>query len=161
MTDQTTPAEPTVSQMMRTDVPTIAPTMEIGDLARLLSDEHMSSVAVVDNGKLVGMVGQSDLIFQEIEDDVEMPHTIPILGGVIFLERMDHWREKFRKAFGVTAADLMTSEPISVAPGDSVHEAASQMIKHDVNRLPVVDDAGAVVGVISRADVVRALAEEW
>ena len=161
MSDQTTPTEPTVSQMMRTDVPTIPPTMEIGDLARLLSDERMSSVAVVDDGKLVGMVGQSDLIFQEIEDDVEMPHTIPILGGVIFLERMDHWREKFRKAFGVTAADLMTSDPISVAPGDSVHEAASEMIKHDVNRLPVVDDAGAVVGVISRADVVRALAEEW
>jgi len=61
----------------------------------------------------------------------------------------------------VTAADLMTSDPISVAPGDSVHEAASEMIKHDVNRLPVVDDTGAVVGVISRADVVRALAEEW
>ena len=161
MSDQTAPAEPTVSQMMHTEFQTIAPDMAIGDLARLLSDEHMSSVAVVDNGKLVGMVGQSDLIFQEIEDDVEMPHTIPILGGVIFLERMDHWREKFRKAFGVTAADLMTSDPISVAPGDSVHEAASEMIKHDVNRLPVVDDTGAVVGVISRADVVRALAEEW
>ena len=48
MSDQTTPTEPTVSQMMRTDVPTVPPTMEIGDLARLLSDERMSSVAVVD-----------------------------------------------------------------------------------------------------------------
>ena len=61
---------------------------------------------VVDDGKLVGMVGQSDLIFQEIEDDVEMPHTLPILGGVIFLERMDHWRERFRKAFGTTVRPI-------------------------------------------------------
>ena len=79
MSDQTTPTEPTVSQMMRTDVPTIPPTMEIGDLARLLSDERMSSVAVVDDGKLVGMVGQSDLIFQEIDlNKVERPKGMNI-----------------------------------------------------------------------------------
>jgi len=161
MSDQTAPAEPTVSQMMHTEFQTIAPDMAIGDLARLLSDERMSSVAVVEDGKLVGMVGQSDLIFQEIEQDVEMPHTIPIFGGVIFLERMDHWRERFRRAFGTTAADLMTSDPVTLKPEDTVHRAAGEMIKHDINRLPVVDDAGAVVGVISRADVVRALAEEW
>ena len=85
-----------------TDGPTVTPDTGIGDLARLLSDERLSSVPVVEDGKLVGMVGQADLIFQEIEDDVEMPHTLPILGGVIFLERMDHWRERFRKAFGTT-----------------------------------------------------------
>ena len=151
-----------VRDRMQGQPPTVSPDTGVADLANLLADERLSSVPVVEDGKLIGMVGQRDLIFQELEqDDVDMPHTLPIMGGVIFLERMDHWREKFRKAFGVTAADLMTSEPISVAPGDSVHEAASQMIKHDVNRLPVVDDTGAVVGVISRADVVRALAEEW
>ncbi len=154
-------SDATVGQRMHTDAPTVSPETEIGELARLMSDERYSSLAVVSDGKLVGMVGQSDLIFQEIEDEVELPHTLPIFGGVIFLERMDHWRDRFRKAYGTTAADLMTSEAVSVRTADTVHEAASLMVKHNVNRLPVVDDGDAVVGVISRADIVRALAEEW
>jgi CBS domain-containing protein len=151
----------TVGQRMHTDVPTVTPETEIGELARLMSDERQSSLAVVSEGKLVGMVGQSDLIFQEIEDEVELPHTLPIFGGVIFLERMGHWQDRFRRAYGTTAGDLMSKEPVSVGTGDTVHEAAKLMVKHNVNRLPVVDDDDAVVGAISRADIVRALAEEW
>jgi CBS domain-containing protein len=90
-----------------------------------------------------------------------MPHTLPLLGGVIFLENMDEWDERFRKAFGTTARDLMAKEPVTVSPDDTLHEAAQRMVDHNVNRLPVVDSAGAVAGVISRADIVRALAEEW
>ena len=154
-------SQATVAEMMHADAPTVSPETGIGDLARLLSDERHSSVAVVSDGKLVGMVGQSDLIFQEIEDEVPLPHTLPIFGGVIFLERMDRWKDRFRRAYGTTVGDLMSAEPVSVGPDDTVHQAAKLMVKHDVDRLPVVDGDGAVLGVISRADVARALAEEW
>ncbi|MDX6552661.1 MAG: hypothetical protein QOH74_1149, partial [Gaiellales bacterium] len=97
-----------VSQRMHAGGPTVTPQTGIGDLARLLSDERLSSVPVVDNGRLVGMVGQADLVFQAIEDEVDLPHTLPILGGVIFLENMDQWRERFRKAYGTTVEDLMS-----------------------------------------------------
>jgi CBS domain-containing protein len=150
-----------VSQRMHAGGPTVAPGTELRELARILSDERLSSVPVVDAGKLVGMVGQADLVFQAVEDEVDLPHTLPILGGVIFLENMDHWRDRFRRAYGTTVNDLMNSDPVTVGPDDTVHEAASRMVEHNVNRLPVVDDSGAVAGVISRADVVRALAEEW
>jgi CBS domain-containing protein len=154
-------SEANVGQVMDGAAVTVTPDTGIEELARILSDERRSSVPVVQAGKLVGIVGQSDLIFQEIEDEVELPHTLPILGGVIFLERMDHWRERFRRAYGTTVADLMTADPVTVTPDDTVHHAAHLMIEHDKNRLPVVDATGAVVGVISRADIVRALAEEW
>jgi CBS domain-containing protein len=154
-------SEPLVRDRMQRGTPSVAPDTGLGDLARLLSDERLSSVPVVEDGRLVGIVGQADLIFQEIEQDVEMPHTLPIFGGVIFLERMDHWRERFRRAFGTSVRDLMTSDVQTVTPDATVHEAAKRMIDENVNRLPVVDEDGAVVGVISRADVVRALAEEW
>ena len=154
-------SEAVVRDLMHSGGPTVTPATELRELAQILSDERLSSLPVVEDGRLVGMVGQADLIFQEIEEDVEMPHTLPILGGVIFLESIDRWRARFRKAFGTTVADLMTSDPVTTGPDDTVHEAASSMIAHNVNRLPVVDEAGAVVGVISRADVVRALAEEW
>jgi CBS domain-containing protein len=150
-----------VSQRMHVGGPVVTPETGVGDLARLLSDERLSSVPVVDDGRLVGMVGQADLVFQAIEDEVDLPHTLPILGGVIFLENMDHWRERFRKAYGTTVEDLMTRDPVTVTADDTVHEAAHRMVEHNVNRLPVVDQSGAVTGVISRADVVRALAEEW
>ena len=55
----------------------------------------------------------------------------------------------------------MESEPVTITAEQTVHDAAQKMIDHNVNRLPVVDGAGALVGVISRADIVRALAEEW
>jgi CBS domain-containing protein len=150
-----------VAQRMRRGGSTVAPETDIGELARLLSGEQLSSVPVVQDGKLVGMVGQADLVFQEIEDEVDLPHTLPIFGGVIFLERMDRWRDRFRKAYGTTVGDLMTTDPVTVGADDSVHDAAQKMVDHNVNRLPVVDETGAVAGVISRADIVAALAEEW
>jgi CBS domain-containing protein len=151
-----------VRDRMQGQPPTVSPDTGVADLANLLADERLSSVPVVEDGKLIGMVGQRDLIFQELEqDDVDMPHTLPIMGGVIFLERMDHWRERFRRAFGTTVRDLMAAQVHTIPPQVTLHEAARRMIDHDVSRLPVVDEAGAVVGVISRADVVRALAEEW
>jgi len=150
-----------VAQRMHTGGPTVSPEADIGELARLLSDERLSSVPVVDDGKLVGMVGQADLVFQEVEDDVDLPHTLPFFGGVIFLERMDKWRDRFRRAYGTSVADLMTSETVTVTAEDTVHDAAQKMVDHNINRLPVVDETGAVAGVISRADIVAALAEEW
>lgn len=150
-----------VSQRMRAGGPTVGPDVDLAELARVLSEHRLSSVPVVEDGRLVGIVGEADLVFQAVEDEIQMPHTLPILGGVIFLERMDEWRERFRKAFGTTVRDLMEAKPVTVSPDDTVHEAAQRMVDHNVNRLPVVDQTGAVAGVISRADIVRALAEEW
>ena len=75
-----------VRDRMQGQPPTVSPDTGVADLANLLADERLSSVPVVEDGKLIGMVGQRDLIFQELEqDDVDMPHTLPIMGGVIFL----------------------------------------------------------------------------
>jgi CBS domain-containing protein len=150
-----------VSARMRTDDPTVGPEDGLRRLVAVLSEHNLSSVPVVEDGKLVGVVGEADLVFQAVEDEVQPPHTLPLLGGVIFLERMDEWRERFRKAFGTTVRDLMETDPVTVSPDDTLHTAAERMVDHNVNRLPVVDSSGAVAGVISRADVVRALAEEW
>jgi CBS domain-containing protein len=151
-----------VSQMMRHDTRSVTRETPIGDVARILSDDALSSVPVVEDGRVVGVVGQSDLLFQELqEEESRLPQGFPILGAVVFLEPVDRWRDEVRKAFGVTAGDVMESEPVTVAPDTPAHEAARLMVDRDVNRLPVVDGEGRVVGVISRADIVRALAAEW
>jgi CBS domain-containing protein len=151
-----------VSQVMRQDTRSVAPSTPIGDVARMLSDDALSSVPVVDGGRVVGVIGQSDLLFQELQDEeARLPQGFPILGAVVFLEPVERWRDEVRKAFGVTAGDVMNDDPVTVSPDDPAHEAARLMVDRDVNRLPVVDGEGHVVGVISRADIVRALAAEW
>ena len=151
-----------VSEMMRPDTRSVAPDTSVGDLARLLSDEALSSVPVIEDGRVIGIVGQADLLFQELqEEESRLPQGFPILGAMVFLEPVDRWRDELRKAFGVTARDLMTDDVLTVAPDQPVHEAARTMVDRDVNRRPVVDGEGRLLGVHSRADIVRALADEW
>jgi CBS domain-containing protein len=151
-----------VREMMRADTRSVTPQSALGDVARALADSSRSSLPVVEDGRLVGIIGQSDLLFQEVEDEVDAtPAALNILGAFVFLEPLERWREHFRRAFGTTVTDVMTREPVTITAEDTVHEAARRMIDHDVNSLPVVDASGALSGVITRADIVGALAREW
>ncbi len=147
-----------VRDVMLTDPVTVRPEMLLRDLVDLFVERQLQGVPVVDaGGTLVGIVTEGDLILQEVEGDVEVPHFVPFLDGAIFLEPTDRYDEQMRKAFAATAGDLMTRKVRTVAPGDTIHEAARRMARHEVSRLPVVED-GRVVGMVSRSDVVRALA---
>jgi CBS domain-containing protein len=58
----------------------------------------------------------------------------------------------------VTVEDIMTRDVITVSPATPIHEAASLMVEHRVSNLPVIDAEGRLVGIVSRADLIRALA---
>jgi CBS domain-containing protein len=111
-------------------------------LAKVLSEHRISGVPVVDGDRVVGVVSESDLIEKERGPDDEAGH-------------FPHRRQRRpRAAFANTVAEAMTSPPLVVESWMSAYEAAWLMSIDDVNRLPVVDD-GKLVGVISRADLVR------
>ena len=63
------------------------------------------------------------------------------------------YHDDFARAAAVTAADLMTTPPVTITPGDPVTSAARLMYNTGVKRLPVVSENGQLVGIISRADV--------
>jgi CBS domain-containing protein len=111
---------------------------------------------VNDGGRCVGIVTEADLVLSEEEADLHLPHYIDFLGGVIFLEPLKRFEDRLRKAFASKVEDMMTADPVTVAPDASVEEAARVIAERRHNRLPVVEH-GRLVGVVTRVDVLEAL----
>lgn len=146
-----------VRDIMRTDVITIGPKATVRELALLLAEHKISGVPVVDDeGRLQGIVSEGDIILQDAE--LHFPHYVQFLEGVIYVESIRKFEERYKKAFGTKVADVMSEEVLTVDQDASVRDVATLMADNEVNRVPVV--AGeVVVGIVTRGDVVRAIAE--
>ncbi len=146
-----------VSDIMNTDVITVTPETSVRELADLLARYKISGVPVVDtDDRVVGMVSEADVILQDA--DLHFPHYISFLDSVIYLESFHDFKERFRKAFAVSVSDIMSADVISISPEASVHDAATLMADKKVNRLPVVASL-KLVGIVTRGDIVQAIAE--
>ncbi len=147
-----------VREIMDPDPPTVAPDTPVEDVIRLLAERELPGVAVVEaDGRCVGIVTEGDLVIADEQGDLHLPHYIELFGGVVFLEPLRHFEDRLRKAFAATVNDMMTKEPTTVGPETSAREAARIVSESGHNRLPVVEE-GLLVGVVSRADVLGALA---
>jgi|SRR5579864_138944 len=133
----------TVADVMTKDVVVVGPDEDFKTCVRLMNLHEVSALPVVDrDGKVIGVVSESDLLAKERERGVKRP-----LLGI-------RWVGDDR-AGGRTAADTMTSPAICIRPTASIPEAARLMHREAVKRLPVVDEAGMVIGVVSRADLLK------
>jgi CBS domain-containing protein len=137
---------------------TVAPDASVEEVVAALREHQLPGLPVVDpDGRCVGIVTEADLILPDEDGDLHIPHYVNLFGGTIFLEPLGRFEERLRKAFAATAADMMTRDPDTVAPDTSVREAARLIHDTGHNRLPVVED-GRLVGVVTRVDVLGALA---
>lgn len=145
-----------IRDIMETSVVTVGPDASVRELSQLLGERGVSGVPVVDgDDRVIGVVTEGDIIMQDAE--LHFPHYIQFLDGVIFLESVRRFAERFRKAFGAKVSDIMSREVWSVGPDAGVHEVATLMADEEVNRIPVVEDE-RIVGIVTRADVVGAIA---
>jgi CBS domain-containing protein len=150
----------TVADIMETDVPTVTPEDTVESVLRVLHQNELPGVPVVNSGgRCVGIITEADLVMTGENADLHLPHYFELFGGLVFLESMDHFEEKLRKATAALARDLMTEDPITIEPSASVHEAARTISRSKHNRLPVVEH-GRLVGVVTRVDVLEALVRE-
>ena len=150
----------TVADIMERDPISVGRDDDVESVIRVLREHELPGVPVVDgSGKLVGIITENDLILRDEEADLHLPHHLDIMGGVIYLESMKHFEERIKKAFASKAEDMMTANPNTVAPEAPVEEAAKLIAKRKHNRLPVVDDDGRLVGVVTRLDVLDAITE--
>jgi CBS domain-containing protein len=148
----------TVRDYMDPEPITVTPDASLEEVARVLGENELHGIAVVDStGQVVGIVTENDLVIGDEEGDLHIPAYVELFGGLIFLEPFRRFEARMRKAVAATAGQMMTPDPRTVGPDDDVHEAAHVIVETGHNRIPVVE-AGHLVGVISRADVVRALA---
>jgi CBS domain-containing protein len=147
-----------VRDIMDSDPATVRPDTPVEDVVRELRRHELPGLPVIDaEGRCVGMVTEADLVLPDDEGDLHIPHYINLFGGTIFLEPLSRFEDRLRKAFASKAEDMMTSDPDTVSPDTTVQEAARIIHESGHNRLPVVDD-GRLVGVVTRLDVLGALA---
>jgi len=142
--------------IMTTQVVSTGPDDPVVKVARLLADNHISAVPVCDaDGALLGMVSEGDLMRPVgTETATRRAWWLHMLaeGTDLAPEFLAYVREDRRRA-----RDLMTTPVVSVTEQTSAREIADLMIRHRIKRVPVLRD-GKVVGVVSRADLVRAIA---
>jgi CBS domain-containing protein len=141
--------------IMTTTLFTVRRDTPVRDVIQLLLERRVSGVPVVDGERVVGIISEGDLILRE---SAHRPR-----GGMAFLFQQlfeDHAKlaERYRKAHGLIAEDVMTRGVVTVQPGTRVEEIAHLMAERQIKRVPVVDD-DRLVGIVSRADVLRAAAE--
>jgi CBS domain-containing protein len=148
-----------VRDIMDSDPATVSPDAPVEQIVAVLRDHGIPGVPVVDgDGRCVGIVTEADLVLPDDQGDLHLPHYINLFGGTVFLEPLGRYEQRLRKAFASTAADMMTREPDTVAPDATAKEAARLIHESGHNRLPVVDEDGRLVGVVTRLDVLGALA---
>ena len=143
-----------VKEIMTSTVLTVAPDTPVAEIARLLREKHISGVPVVTGaGGLVGIVTEIDLIKRHAR--VHMPIYLPFIDSPIFLESPRRYQDDVRRVLGTTAQEIMTKSVRTATPETSVEDVATMMVDERVNPVPILDEDGALVGIVSHTDIVH------
>ena len=139
-----------VRDVMTREVITVAPGTALHDVARIMAEHGVSGAPVVDaDGQLIGVISEADFLVKERGRPArDLNRTFAFFG-----RRTDD--PDRRRIDAENALQAMSTPPVTIAEDRTLREAAAVMIDRGVNRLPVVTD-GRLVGIVTRADVVRA-----
>ncbi len=140
-----------VKDVMTSDVVSVAPGASLKEVAQTLVQHRISGVPVVDAaGGVLGVVSEADLLVKE-----RGPRET--FGGPLGWLFENAAIDDLRKLEARVAGEAMTSPPVTIEWNRPLATAAERMLEHGVNRLPVTRD-GRLVGIVTRADLVRAFA---
>jgi CBS domain-containing protein len=141
------------SDVMTRTVLSVRPDVAVADAIRMMLDNRISGLPVIDDsGRLVGILTEGDLLRRgETGTERHRPRWLEILMGPGRLA------EEYVRTHGRRIGELMTRDPISVAPGTPLKEIVELMERRRIKRVPVLDGE-VMVGILSRADLLRGLA---
>ena len=129
----------TVANHMTRPVRSVTPETTVADLYSLFAADDFDAYPVVSGNNLVGMVSKLDAL---------KPFVLP----------QDQLLPHYKDGMSVTVNEIMSAEAIAVEPETHLQRVLELMIKHRVKSLPVVDERRALLGVIAREDIMRAMA---
>jgi len=145
----------TVKDIMKTDIISVSPETEITHATKLLLENHINGVPVIDkNEKIVGIICQSDVIAQQKK--LPIPSFFSFLDGFISLSSMKNLEKEVKKISAVTVSQAMSSNPVTVGPDTLIEVVAALMVDSNYHTIPVVE-GGKLVGIVGKEDVLRTL----
>lgn len=142
-----------VKDVMTSLVVTLRKDDSVHEAATRLARSDVSGGPVLEDGRVIGVVSEADLI-RAVLPPVHVDHGGSILDMLSILTRA----QPRQHPHGKTVGEVMNPIPICIAPDESIWSAALMMERRGVKRLPVVDEEGLLLGIISRADLVKTMA---
>ncbi len=153
-----------IRDVMNTDVIVCKPDDGLGHLANLFKENHISGMPVVDNGKVVGLVSETDLLKSfrapELSNELWLPSPFEVIEMPIRnLAKIEETKRALNRLKLRPVKDIMSRDVQVISPEDSLEEASTMMVRHRVNRLPVIEN-GKLVGIVARSDIIRGLSQK-
>ncbi|HUU06922.1 MAG TPA: CBS domain-containing protein [Thermoplasmata archaeon] len=152
-----------IRDIMTSPVITIDPEATVKDAAALLAEKNVSGAPVVDDGKIVGIFSEADVLRSLKTTKKDMRLIFPSISsiGIAFQEQVTQREilEAYEEIGHMRVRDVMSKDVKTVESGITVNEAIVKMVSNGINRLPVIED-GALVGIVTRGDVIKGLAKE-
>ena len=147
----------TAQDIMTREVITVAEDANVRALAALFLSHNISGAPVIDAaGKVIGVVTESDLIFQNKK--VHLPTAVAILDAFLFLESPGKTEKELKKIAASRVGDICSRELVRVAPTTGLDELATLMAEKKVHTLPVME-GDQLVGIIGKSDIIRTIAQ--
>jgi len=151
-----------VKDVMNTEVITCTPDETVKNAAQVLKKHRISGLPVVKNNELAGIVTETDILkllkTHSAGGDLWLPSPFEVievpLREFIGWEELKHSLESIENK---PVEKIMTTRVYTVLPGDSIETASEKMVKHRINRLPVVEKE-KLVGIVARGDIIKSLA---
>lgn len=152
-----------VRDVMNIDVITCKPDDPVSTLVDLFKNNHISGMPVVENEKVVGIVSETDLLklfkTSEFSADMILPSPFEIIEMPIrSVIRFEEFKKALKDIHMKPVRDIMKKKVYSTLPDSTLEDASDMMVKHRVNRLPVIEN-GKLVGILVRSDIIRGLSK--
>lgn len=152
-----------VKEVMTKNVLTVTPETTVKDAAAILAEKGISGLPVIEGGKVVGIFSEADVLrsLKTTKKDLRLIYPSVSSLGIAFQEEITQREilEAYEEIGNKPVRDVMTKAVVTVPPDMTVNEAIVKMVQKSINRLPVVDK-NVLVGIITRADVIRGLARD-
>jgi CBS domain-containing protein len=135
------------------EVLTVKPDDDVTDAIKLLAEHDISALPVLDDdGDLVGILSEADLLPRAEDDEHRHPWRMEALMPASKLA------QEFAKAHGKKVGEVMSTDVVTASEDTPVSEIAALLERHRIKRVPIVDNGGKVVGIVSRSNLIQALA---
>ena len=152
-----------VKQVMKTDIIAFQPDDTIPHVANTFRTNRISGAPVIDAKKrVIGIISEADII--KLTASVPFPNIdplnpFPVFSMSSYMKKVKRIPDDINTLFEGYVKDVMTKNPVTITPEDSISDAARIMHRSDFNRIPVVDVEGKLVGVIARGDIIGVFAK--